>query len=390
LVNGGGNVVYEVVDANSTIRESAQLPTFVGVLPNSGGGTIVADAKVSFAPLSTVNVVSTAPVPRFADVQPQSDCDALGDCNASYFPKLFVDSPALDFTSPANAGIQIKYGRVLNQGGGFLNWTSTVNYQSGAGWLTADPASATNNATLFVTVHPDKVGPGTYQASITVDAGPLAGSKVLPVTLTVTGGTGAGAPVIGAVLNAASFQPVPLVAGSLGTIMGSNLSGQNVSVTFNTVPAKLLYTGASQINLQVPAEMALKTTAQMIVTVDGQSAAKTVGLALVSPAIFNPGILNQDNTVNNAEHPADLGSAIQIFATGLLSPGSGTITARIAGRNIPTPSYSGLAPGIPGLQQVNLIIPADLPPGPTSLQVCAVGADPNQPVCSPQATVFLQ
>jgi uncharacterized protein (TIGR03437 family) len=111
---------------------------------------------------------------------------------------------------------------------------------------------------------------------------------------------------------------------------------------------------------------------------------------LVSPAIFNSGILNQDNSVNSVSHPADLGSAIQIFATGLLSPGSGTITARIAGRNIPTPSYAGPAPGIPGLQQVNLIIPADLPPGPTSLQVCAVGADPNQSVCSPLATVFLQ
>jgi len=390
LANGAGNVVYEVVDSNNTIRESAQLPTFVGVLPNSGGGNVVADAKVSFAPLSTVNVVSTAPVPRFADVQPQSDCAALGDCDASYFPKLFVDSPPLNFTSPANAGIQIKYVRVLNNGGGFLNWTSSVAYQSGAGWLTADPASATNNATLFVTMHPDKVGPGTYEATITVDAGPLAGSKALPVTLNVTSGSGAGAPVIGAVVNAATFQPGPLVAGSLGTIMGSNLGGQSVSVKFDAVPARLLYTGATQINLQVPAELALKTTAQMIVTVDGQSAAQTVGLALVSPAIFNPGILNQDNTVNNAAHPADLGSVIQIFATGLLSPGSGTITARIAGRDIPTPSYAGPAPGIPGLQQVNLIIPADLSAGPTSVQVCALGADPNQPVCSPQATVFLQ
>ena len=390
LVSGAGNVVYEVVDANSTIRESAQFPTFVGVLSNSGGGTVVADAKVSFAPLSTVNVASTAPVPRFADVQPQSDCEALGDCDASYFPKLFVDSPPLDFTSPANAGIQIKYVRVLNNGGGFLNWTSTVAYQSGAGWLTADPASATNNATLFVTVLPDKVGPGTYAASITVDAGPLAGSKVLPVTLTVTSGTGTGAPVIGAVVNAASFQPVPLVAGSLATIMGSNLSGMNVAVTFNAIPAKLLYTGASQINLQVPAELALKTTAQMIVNVDGQSAAQTVALALVSPAIFNAGVLNQDNTLNSASQPAELGSVIQIFATGLLSPGSGTISASIAGRNIPTPSYAGPAPGIAGLQQVNLIIPADLPAGATPLQVCAVAADPNQPVCSPQATVYVK
>ena len=81
---------------------------------------------------------------------------------------------------------------------------------------------------------------------------------------------------------------------------------------------------------------------------------------------------------------------IQIFATGLLSPGSGTISASIAGRAIPTPSYAGPAPGIAGLQQVNLIVPADLPPGATLLQVCAVAADPNQPVCSPQATVYLK
>lgn len=390
LVNGAANVVYEVVDSNSAIRESAQLPTFVGVLPNGGGGTIVANAKVSFAPLSTVNVASTAPVPRFADVQPQSDCEALGDCDASYFPKLFVDSPPLDFTSPVNAGIQIKYVRVLNNGGGFLNWTSTVIYQTGAGWLTADPASATNNATLFVTVHPDKVGPGTYQASITVDGGPLAGSKVLPVTFNVTSGSGAGLPVIGAVVNAASFQPVPLVAGSFATIMGSNLGGTNVSVTFDAIAAKLLYTSATQINLQVPAELALRTTAVMIVTVDGQTAAQTVALAVVAPAIFNPGVLNQDNTVNSASQPADLGSVIQIFATGLLSPGSGPITARIAGRDIAAPNYGGPAPGVPGLQQVNLTVPADLPAGATSLQVCAVGADANQPVCSPEATVYLK
>jgi uncharacterized protein (TIGR03437 family) len=128
----------------------------------------------------------------------------------------------------------------------------------------------------------------------------------------------------------------------------------------------------------------------MIVTVDGQSAAQTVALALVSPAIFSAGVLNQDDTVNSASHPADLGSVIQIFATGLLSPGSGTISARIAGRDIPSPSYAGPAPGIPGLQQVNLIVPADLTAGATPLQVCAVAADPNQPVCSPQATVFLK
>jgi uncharacterized protein (TIGR03437 family) len=165
----------------------------------------------------------------------------------------------------------------------------------------------------------------------------------------------------------------------------------NVAVTFNAVPAKLLYTGAAQINLQVPPQLALRTSALMIVTVDGQSAAQTVALAVVAPAIFNPGILNQNNTVNGAANPAALGSVIQIFATGLNSPGSGAITARIAGRDIPKPYYGGDAPGIPGLQQVNLIVPADIAPGATQVQVCAVGADPSsQPVCSPPGQVVLK
>jgi hypothetical protein len=204
----------------------------------------------------------------------------------------------------------------------------------------------------------------------------------------VTGGTGAGAPVIGAVLNAASFQPVPLVAGSLATITGSNLGGQNVSVTFNTVPAPLLYTGASQINLQVPAEMALKTTAQMIVTVDGQSAAQTVGLALVSPAIFNSGILNQDNSVNSVSHPADLGSAIQIFATGLLSPGSGTITARIVGSRHLHAELVRTRARNPRIAAGQFDHPRGSAARPTSCKCVCGGADPNSSVCSPQATVF--
>jgi uncharacterized protein (TIGR03437 family) len=387
MTNGAGNVVYEVVDANPAVQESAQFPTFVGLAPTGGGTTIVADAAVSFAPLSTVNTASSDPVPRFADVTPQSDCSTVGDCNAAYFPHLFVNSPPLDFASPVGGGRQLKYGGVINRGGGLMSWTATVAFQTGSGWLTVDPSSGFNNTTLDVNVYPSSLAAGTYQATITIDAGPLVGSTTLPVTLSVSAAVTA--PVIGAVENAASFQPGPLVAGSLGTIMGSNLTGANVSVTFNAIPAKLLYTSDTQINLMAPSELAFLQAAQMIVTVDGQSAAQNVPLAVVAPGIFSGGVLNQDNTRNSPLNPAALGSVIQIFATGLASSRSGAISAMLGNVAITALDYAGPAPTIPGLQQVNLSIPMDL--GATAnLSVCAVATSPNQPVCSPTVTVYLK
>ncbi|HKX00053.1 MAG TPA: hypothetical protein VJN43_20085 [Bryobacteraceae bacterium] len=395
LTNGAGTAVYEVVDDNPSVRESAQFPTFLG-LTNFGGPTATASLNVSFGPLSTVNVAAMAPIPRFADVAPQSDCQAVGDCNAAYFPHLEVDAPALNYSAPVNAFLQTKYVRVHNTGGGLLNWTVTTTYPTSAGqnntsWLTTYPSSGTGDATIRIDAVPSKVSPGTYQATVTIDAGPLSGSRTMPVTFTATASPDVvPIPTIASVVNAASFQPGPLVAGSFATVMGATLAGKNVSVTFDNTAAQLLYTGSTQINLRVPTEIAGKSSSQVVVTVDGQaSAAQVVQLATVAPAIFSGGVLNQDNTVNSDAHPAKLGSVIQIFATGLASTGSGAISARIAGRDIFSLNYAGDAPGIPGLQQVNLAIPSDLAATPSQLEVCAIGSDPNQRICSPPLTIAL-
>ena len=391
LANGAGNAVYEVVDSNPHVQESAQFPTFLGLAPFGNGAATVADMTVSFAPLSTVGVAAMAPIPRFADMTPPSDCSAVGDCNAAYFPKLNVDATPLAFSAQANALLQTQYVRVHNDGGSQLNWTATVIYQTGSGWLTVDPGSGPDNAAIRVDAHPDKVPPGTYQATVTVDAGPMAGSRSIPVTFTVTIGSRPAAPTVSAIVNAASFQTGPLVAGSLATITGTGLTGSNVGVTFDGSPAKLLYTSSTQINLQVPSEIAGKTSAQAIVMVDGKSSApQTVALAVAAPEIFGGGVLNQDNTLNSVSNPASLGSVIQIFATGLISPTSGMITASIQGREIDMPKYGGPAPGIPGVQQVNILIPADLAATASQLMVCALGSDPNQRVCSAPVSVFLK
>jgi uncharacterized protein (TIGR03437 family) len=386
MTNGAGTVVYEVVDANPTFRESAQFPTFVGLTP-TGGKTIIADAKVTFAPLSTINVAFTDPVPRFVDVTPQSDCSTLRDCDASYFPQLVVNTTTLNFTSPPGGGTLQQYADILNQGSGVMNWTASATYQNGSGWLTLYPTSGINNTTLDVNVDPSALTSGLYQATITVDAGPQVGSKTVLVTLTVDAGLPV--PVISEVVNAATFQPGPLVAGSLGTVTGSNLAGKHVSVTFSSVPAQLLYTSRTQINLRVPVDLGFMQSAQMVVTVDGQVATTTVPLAIVSPGIFAGGILNQDDTRNSPANPAAQQSTIQILATGLASQQSGAISARIQNRVL-TPDSAGPVASVPGLQQVTLRIPSDLKVTNLPLSVCAVASDPNQPVCSPAVTVAVK
>ena len=224
LTNGAGTAVYEVADTNPNVRESAQFPTFLGLTGFSGSST-TAFANLSFAPVSTVQVAAAAPIPRFVNVTPPSDCPALGDCNASYFPHLRINAPAggLNFSAAQNAFLQTAYIEVQNSSQGDLNWTATVTYQSGTGWLVVNPQSGVNNATIRIDAHPEKVPPGTYQATLTVDAGPLAGAQTFPVTFTVTG-PAPGGPIVNNVFNAASLSPGPLVAGSLAAVFGSGFA----------------------------------------------------------------------------------------------------------------------------------------------------------------------
>src|SRR5262249_53226451 len=145
------------------------------------------------------------------------------------------------------------------------------------------------------------------------------------------------------------------VAGSLGTLMGSHLSGKSVAVTFDGAAANLLYTSESQINFQLPMELGSKTSASMVVNVDGSnSAPMVVALAPAWPSIFAGGILNQDNSVNATGAAAPAGSVLQIFATGI--PAGATVSAQIGGRGNLIPLYAGPAPTVPGVQQVNVAV----------------------------------
>ncbi len=400
LTNGSGYVVYEVTDANPSALESAQFPTFIAMSRVTAPAT--ASETVSFAPVSTVLTASTtAPVPRFEALTPANDCTLVGDCNANYFPKLSAVTAGLSLTATAGGTSNNAYIAVDNVAGGTLKWAANVLYSQASGWLTLAPASGQNNGTIIVNANAKGLTAGTYTATITVDGGPMAGSASFPLTLTVNAAaTGSGTPpvtpsspvttpnavTVTSVVSAASLSPAPLVGGSLTTLLGSNLAGKSVAVTFDGNPATLLYSGASQINLQAPAAVAAETASTMVVTVDGASVTQSVPVSPAWPAIFTGGVLNQDNSVNGPTAAAKAGDILQIYLTGV--PDSATVSVVIGSQTGIAALYAGAAPGIAGVQQVNVALPAGAGGGSMPLAICATAG--GRQFCSTGMPVYVK
>jgi len=393
LTNGSGYAVYEVADANPSVMESAQFPTFF-VIPNVTSPA-TASESVSLAPVSGAGFASaTAPIVRFAAFSPLTDCSALADCNAKYFPKLFVDASSIQIGAIANSKTmttQPGYIPIRNASGGLLAWSVVLSYQTGSGWLFVDYSSGLNNGSVRVWSDATNLGPGTYQATVTINAG-SAGSQTIPLTLTVASAPPPPPPpppavTVSQVQNAATLTQTPLVAGSLATVIGSHLGGKSVSVTFDGAAATLLYTSDTQINLQVPLSLSGKTQSSLVVTADGSSSTPVmVTLAPAWPAIFANGVLNGDNSVNGPGAPTKAGDVLQIFATGI--PSGVTVSAQIGDQKNLVPVYSGDAPGLTGVQQVNVAVP-DGASGAALLILCATPPG-GQAYCSTGYQVVLR
>jgi len=198
------------------------------------------------------------------------------------------------------------------------------------------------------------------------------------------------------VVNAASFT-LPVAPGSLVSIFGANLASQTaqasviplpvtlggVSVSFNGFPAPLLFVSASQINAQFPWEV--PSTGPVSVTVTNNltpSAPQTVAVVQYAPGIFTVQgtaiAIHSDGTLVTPSHPAIAGETLIVLATGLgpvNPPGITGNNSLDALRSTTTPatvliggvpvqaSFSGLSPQFVGVNQLNVVAPADAPGG---------------------------
>jgi uncharacterized protein (TIGR03437 family) len=139
------------------------------------------------------------------------------------------------------------------------------------------------------------------------------------------------------------------------SIYGPHLDGQRVTV--NGIAAEILYTSDQQINLIVPAAIQGQTKAAIRV---GNGPDFTAAVIDTAPQIF--GALNQDGTVNSAEHPAPVGSVMSIWVTGFgaVTDPSSVFAGFVYSANLEFTRwlYSGQAPGLPaGVGQINFVVP---------------------------------
>ncbi|HKD07791.1 MAG TPA: S8 family serine peptidase [Bryobacteraceae bacterium] len=163
-----------------------------------------------------------------------------------------------------------------------------------------------------------------------------------------------------------------------------------------SVPGHLTYVSPTQVNVQVPWELQGQTSAKMKVTLDGDLIGNVVNLSLANaaPAFFgfNGIAIGQDlgGHLLTAQNPAVRGNTIILYANGLgpvsntpasgdpaaaspLSKSTTTPVVMIGGQQAQV-SFSGLVPGLPGLYQMNVVIPTATPTGSQNITVAVGGA----------------
>ncbi|MDR3699382.1 MAG: hypothetical protein P4L56_07085 [Candidatus Sulfopaludibacter sp.] len=151
---------------------------------------------------------------------------------------------------------------------------------------------------------------------------------------------GSAVPAIASAVNAASMA-AGIAPGSLALITGSNLTGAAVKLGATTIAP--LTASASRILFLVPSDMTLGTTTLTV----GQAVAP-VSIAAAAPGIFAGGVVQ-------------VAGYLEIYSTGLGV--TGAIPTVFIGATPVQPSYSGQAPGLAGVNQVNVQIPAGVARG---------------------------
>ena len=176
------------------------------------------------------------------------------------------------------------------------------------------------------------------------------------------------------VVNSASFT-ADIAPGGLFAVFGSGLAraGTNTTVEVGGIPARVVGQSPFQVNAEVPLVLGAGSYNLKITSVYG-SAQQPIEVKDVAPAIFSvsaqtAAIVNADGTLVTPDNPARRGGVIVIFATGLgavasqgnLQVAQSAVTAVLNGVEL-KPAFAGLTPGFIGLYQVNLAIPAAMPP----------------------------
>jgi uncharacterized protein (TIGR03437 family) len=354
--------------------------------PLIGAGTIVTD-------------------PQWGATGATTDVGAFGIAQIS---TTGVPPAPLSIITPSLAPfvVGVPYSQALVASGGaqpYKGWVVTGNLPPGMalsalGVLSGTPTTA--GSFSFTTQVMDGLSKTASQAfTVTVTAGP----PTILANGVVNGASYAGSAVApGEILAVFGYSLGP------GTLVGlqldrsgyvTNLLG-GTQVTFDGIPAPLIYAQAGQVGAIAPYALDGKSSTVVQVSYQGKTTnTLNIPVAATAPGIFTSdasgkgqaAILNQDGSLNGGSNPAPIGSYISVYATGegQTSPAGAdgrpgdqtprlpmqTVTATIGGVDAPV-QYAGGAFGLTaGVLQVNLQVPAGVTPGSAVPVVLNIGGN---------------
>ncbi len=216
--------------------------------------------------------------------------------------------------------------------------------------------------------------PGRYRGVIRVTADEA--EVLVPVSFTIPSvplNPLVYTPAILAVTSGAANATGPVAAESVVTLHGI---GKGLAVSFDEWPAVVLSSTELQTSVVVPEGVA----GRPMTTVRAGGVAATVEVVAQRPGLFTldgsgvgqGAVVNQDGLVNGVDHPATVGSVVQIYGTGVHGPVRVTIGG-VAAEVL----YSGTV-GL-GLVQINAVVPGGVS-GVVPVRVTSGGAGSQEGV----------
>jgi uncharacterized protein (TIGR03437 family) len=381
-----------LASADTTLNRRLRLSLF----PSAGavaGGSTTATISVQTPPMADL-IVRIATPKGFASAPAQVTIPAGADRVTFTLTGVTAGVEEL-LATPADAGYETAYARVQVASPGLLTLRTISGDVAGpivvrltdANGLAYPGARIVAAATSGTVTPPvaiaDTAGDARFQWTPGAETiSRLKLSVEAASSVNVTFNAGSAVPVIGAVVNAASFA-AGVSPGSIATIFGANLAG--AAITFNGNSVTPFYAGDTQVNFYIPAETPIGDSTVAAAAPNGVTSASTLPLVSAQPGIFDDAVVHSGTLTRASATPVKAGEFIEIYCTGLGATrnlrGLQIVTAVPTvyfGSVAVTPSFAGLTPGFQGLYQINVQVPEGLPAGSIPLIVTSGNTYSNE------------
>jgi uncharacterized protein (TIGR03437 family) len=426
--NGSTKIVQSLANAKYIFSSGAAVVTF----PNSTSAFLSGQYYLYFSPDGNF-VFGGSPVSAdmFVGVRTGTSTPNLSglyyeagiDEDESQLAGGFANPDTFYGSFSANAGIIVGHQRIDS-----LLSPLTFNYSYSDSYTIGTNGGYSTPAMNYV------VGPGIRIGS---GIGPFLGLRVGLAAPSLSSSLSSSGVFLNptGVVNAGSSAPFTagIAPGELLTLYGANLAPSvqvesgipfpttlnGVQVNINNIAAPLYYVTPTQLSAIVPYGVTSGVAQVQVINNGVASNTVTMEIAVTAPGVLTQSqnglgygdAVHQDGSLVTPKNPAQIGETVLLFLTGLgavnptiadgaagptlqLSSAVSKIQAYIGGVAA-TLSYSGLAPQLGGLYQINLTVPSGVTAGDNILDIAGPDADTSVclisigggPTTTPAATV---